>query len=861
MIERRHWAFRLCLFFFFGMRVFAQNESTEEIYLTLRYNAGNVNGIISALTTGDSLYLPVRGMFSLLHVSAESDSGVARLHGFYIEERRTYAFDYTRHRVIMERDTIEFLPEQFLKSDLDLYLTPAALQRVFRLKFDVDLKQLLIAVATEDKLPVAAEQEREGQQLIAESKMKSFSDYPLLSDRKKPLFGGGVIDYTLSGTHSEGLDGGAATVRIGTQLLGGEFNGTFGGSEMNGSRQQDDPLYKWKYVFDNSNFLTQASLGVIDGSGLTTSQFRGIQLSSEPAVPRTTYQKITLRETVKPDWTVELYAGERLIAAQRADAAGNVEFEVPIVYGTNEYVMRMYGPTGEVEVERKRIEIPFAFLPPHELNYTVNAGSLSSGHYTFLQTQASYGINERMTNRLSVEYVGDTARNRPVFSDLFSFRLGQSILTSLDIAPSVRSTAEVQVILPSRIQYDVSATTYSEDPYYNSDLKKSKLQANGSIPIDLGVFQSSLRASISKTENSGSTLESLILGTSLSPGSWSATLQEQITKTHSGDLFISRSSLLTAGLIYGLPRKLIRSPSIGTLLLNASATYNQEARTVESFGCNLSASIFSVARCQIGVQRNTAENTTTASLMLTCDFDCMRTITTLQAGDNAVQSQTVSGALVYNRAEKSVEAFGKPWDGMTGAAFRLFLDANGNGICDDQETPVEGCTVRLAEATASQKSRAGIVTLWDLIPYQRYKAEITNVAIENNLWVPKQKTFSFIADPNTLKIIDVPFVAVGMIEGTIVRNINKRKEPVPGLNVVVQGLDNTNHFVIPLFQDGSLYYVGIPPGKYRIAVDSTQLSLLNCVSEPAQREFEIRTTSQGDEISGLDFLLEEKEMK
>jgi hypothetical protein len=52
-----------------------------------------------------------------------------------------------------------------------------------------------------------------------------------------------------------------------------------------------------------------------------------------------------------------------------------------------------------------------------------------------------------------------------------------------------------------------------------------------------------------------------------------------------------------------------------------------------------------------------------------------------------------------------------------------------------------------------------------------------------------------------------------------------------------------------------LYYVGIPPGKYKIAIDSAQLAMLNCIAEPAKREFEIRATSQGDEISGLDFLL------
>ena len=103
--------------------------------------------------------------------------------------------------------------------------------------------------------------------------------------------------------------------------------------------------------------------------------------------------------------------------------------------------------------------------------------------------------------------------------------------------------------------------------------------------------------------------------------------------------------------------------------------------------------------------------------------------------------------------------------------------------------------------------------------------------------------------------MDIPFVAVGMIEGTVLRTRKEERVPVPGLKVHVDEIGGTMKRTIPLFQDGSLYYVGLAPGKYTISVDSVQLSILGLIAQPTMREFEIKTTAEGDAVSGLDFIL------
>jgi hypothetical protein len=91
-----------------------------------------------------------------------------------------------------------------------------------------------------------------------------------------------------------------------------------------------------------------------------------------------------------------------------------------------------------------------------------------------------------------------------------------------------------------------------------------------------------------------------------------------------------------------------------------------------------------------------------------------------------------------------------------------------------------------------------------------------------------------------------------------------RKEervPVPGLKVHVVEVGGALKKTISLFQDGSLYYVGLAPGKYKIFVDSVQLHTIGLIAKPMMREFIVKATAEGDAVSGLDFILVESDNK
>jgi hypothetical protein len=60
-----------------------------------------------------------------------------------------------------------------------------------------------------------------------------------------------------------------------------------------------------------------------------------------------------ISDYTEPGWTVELYVNNVIVDYQTADASGFYSFDVPLVYGTSEVMLKFYGPYGEERVEEQ----------------------------------------------------------------------------------------------------------------------------------------------------------------------------------------------------------------------------------------------------------------------------------------------------------------------------------------------------------------------------------------------------------------------------------------------------------------------------------------------------------------------------
>jgi hypothetical protein len=124
--------------------------------------------------------------------------------------------------------------------------------------------------------------------------------------------------------------------------------------------------------------------------------------------------------------------------------------------------------------------------------------------------------------------------------------------------------------------------------------------------------------------------------------------------------------------------------------------------------------------------------------------------------------------------------------------------------------------------------------------------------------VPLKDQFSFIADPNQFKQIEIPFYRGGIIEGFVLIEKSGQQQGQGGLRINIKGKNNNYVQTVRSFNDGGFYVMDLPPGTYVLEIDKAQLGFLNA-KQINPIEFEIKALSEGDYIEGLEIILTEVE--
>ncbi|HUH11572.1 MAG TPA: carboxypeptidase-like regulatory domain-containing protein, partial [Longimicrobiales bacterium] len=192
--------------------------------------------------------------------------------------------------------------------------------------------------------------------------------------------------------------------------------------------------------------------------------------------------------------------------------------------------------------------------------------------------------------------------------------------------------------------------------------------------------------------------------------------------------------------------------------------------------------------------------------------------------------------------------------GGAGARIRLFLDSDGNGRLDAGEEILPGQAVHIHQSLRGFVDDYGVYRTGDLIAYQRYSVDIDPNALGNPLWVPQYDSFSFIAEPNVIRDIDVPFYVAGVVEGRVTDG-SEEARGVQGLEVRIVDQAGATVASVETFSDGTFYHMGLRPGRYTARLSTDQLVRLGLRAEPAEVEFSVAATEYGDFVEGLRFVV------
>jgi hypothetical protein len=124
--------------------------------------------------------------------------------------------------------------------------------------------------------------------------------------------------------------------------------------------------------------------------------------------------------------------------------------------------------------------------------------------------------------------------------------------------------------------------------------------------------------------------------------------------------------------------------------------------------------------------------------------------------------------------------------------------------------------------------------------------------VPHPLWLPRDPSFSFIAEPNGFKTIPVPFYVSGLVDG-MVRAHRADGPGLPGMQLIIRA-DGAVIAETRTFSDGTFYHMGLPAGDYTLEVNAEQLLALGMTAQPLH--FTVRASRDGDFISDLSLVVE-----
>jgi len=870
--------FLFCLILGIPSTGFAQREPDGEVLLNFNYPAvGNV--YVNGVFFGDVAYLPVGEILSLLYIPNERTDSGKGLKGAYPSKNDTWLIDPVTNQLQVRGKSAALEADKFYMGEMDLFLHPEYFKEIFGITFTVNVYALSISLKSDFVLPVEERRKREAiRKQLQQRTGQANSSTPLLYDRDRKALSLGVLDYNAIYTRSNLGSNLGLNLNAGMELLGGDFQGSYIGNFSDGPALHNFAGLRWRYVLpggmrpERNVGLASITAGQISTSSFTNStNLLGVSVTNNPVIPRMDLDVFVIDGTTVPDSEVELLIGGQLVDFTRADEVGFYRFNAPVTYGTVRLSLRIYTPQGEVIIQDRQIQVPFSFLPKGFVGYNIQAGLPqfafdSLGTSLATHADISYGVTNALTVRAGADHGAIFGEKSiyPVFG--LSARLFQQYLLNVDALPDRYYRANASVFYSDNTSINAQYTEYNLNSPFNVRGQLRDANLNVFYPFKLGERFSGLRL----------TGERIWFDSGLGVNNYQVDFNTQISRVvlrmnyRGGARGIiddpetpnqNQFGLLTGALTYTVPRTPGVPVYVRGLFIRGQFRYSTLLQRPETVSVLLSQTLFKNGRFTLGFDRELAFNTSQFQVGFLYDFNSIRSSSqfTKRSQGYSLQ-QGLSGSLAYDPAGKGVVPSNRDQITRSGAAVRLFIDTNENGLFDEGEEIVPAKAIRLDRSANILIGSDGILRITQLQSYWKYRLDVDITALPNPNLAPKLKSFSFVAEPNRIRQIDIPLYQTGIVEGTIFLLKNGQKQGQGGLRLELMREGEAEPVeVIRTFSDGTFYSYGLLPGKYRLRVDAKQLEFMEVKSDPAVLEFEVKALADGDYLEGLDMVLVKKE--
>jgi hypothetical protein len=851
---------------------FAQKEPDGEVLLNFNYPAiGNV--YLTGVFFGEVAYLPLGEVLSLLYIPAEKTASGKGLQGAFPSKNDDWVIDPITNEFTIKRKSGKLDADRYYIGELDLFLHPDYFQEVFGITFTINTYALSVRMKSTNPLPIEERQKRESiRQQLQNRQNKGETLAPLRYARERKTLALGVLDYNLNYTKTNSENNLGMSFNAGMELLGGDLQGTYQGNYNEGNLLSNFAGLRWRYVLpgglqpERNVGLASISVGQVSTTSFTNgANLLGVSITNNPVIPRLELDSFVIDGTTAPDSEVELLIGGQLVDFTRADEVGYYRFNAPVTYGTVRLSTRIYTPSGEVIIEERQIQVPFSFLPKGFVGYNFQAGipqfrSDRLGRGIVTHADVAYGLTSAVTIRAGVDQ-GDIFGDQkvyPVFG--LSARIFQQYLLNIDALPDRYYRAAGSVFYATNTSINAQYTEYNPNSPLNFRGQLRDANLNTFFPLKIfgkfGGFRltgeriwfDSGKGVNNYQVDFNTQINRVVFRVNYRGGRRGILISENPTQNQFG--------LATTSLTYTLPRTPGIPVYVRGLFLRGQYRYSTLLKRSESISLLVSQTLFKTGRFTMGYDRQLALNQSQFQIGFLIDFNSLRASSQFSKRTEGYSAQqSFSGSLAYEPVGKTLIPSNRDQITRSGVTVRLFVDTNENERYDEGEEIVPAKAVRLDRSANILLGSDGLLRITQLQSYWKYRLDIDIAALPNPNLAPKLKSFSFVAEPNRFRAIDIPLYQTGVIDGVVFLEKDGESQGQGGLRLILLKEGETEGEVIRTFSDGGYYSYGLLPGKYTLEVDPKQLEFMQASSNPGKLEFEIKALADGDYLEEMNIIL------
>ena len=653
----------------------------------------------------------------------------------------------------------------------------------------------------------------------------------------------------------------------------------------------------WTMNRSTTKLFSEFSIGEVRTRGFQSRTVRGFSITNGSPVPDLDAGQTQYALRLPANWQLDAFRGSNLISSSTR-TGGEHRLPVSLSYGTNTIDFIAHGPDGQERLFQRSFHTPSMYVTPHAVDYALAAGLCEETAVCLARMNADVriGLASNFVARVGIDgRLGSLRTNTIVPTAIsgsalipyigLSTVVHRSTVIDASIQPAVGSSARSDGAIQIRYEPNPDFILSSDaslihTPIYNTPVVESPLGVPTSAQRVFGNWMRSRRLSgyLHYAPSIVNDRVSIEAWTSLQSWNAAKAASSRVGLSTQVKAFQFRPYVRwdlrrlagpsNAGIATLVNEIASVSSTTRAYYQGVDATYVPTFARAASFGewwlrggletrssrvDNWTASVTRAVgrwRVDAAMLKRSGLPGRSWTLSLVSELPQLQ-VSNFSASSTANSRATmvtqVQGSAIYDGDLRRLTLSAEPATGRSGVAGVVFLDANGDGVRQDEEATIPDVQLYVNNKSLVTDKR-GTYMLWGLPGYAVQQILVDTSSLSNPNWIPVQPFSAVRTLAGTLVTADIPVVVAGMLHGSIraltadsdvdsAHRASPHADSVPAgtrwsrpLQLVLVNVRTGSRRVVDTFSDGTFYEEGLAPGEYLVSVDAASLNGTGLVS-------------------------------